>query len=115
MALFVQVNDDQNMTIEREHNTNTQSKATADETIKIGQEMNDEQKMTNKPDAIETQMMDREHDTTIQSKATADEPITICPKVEIELLMLESEINLASLEERIWLSMYATFDPSILY
>ncbi|CAA3014158.1 Hypothetical predicted protein [Olea europaea subsp. europaea] len=75
-----QVNDDQNMTMEREHNTTTQSKATADETIKIGQEMNDEQKMTNKPDAIETQMMDREHDTTIQSKATADEPITICPK-----------------------------------
>ncbi|KAL2523298.1 titin [Forsythia ovata] len=42
---------------------------------------NDDQKMTSKPDDIESQMMDREHDTTIRSEATADETIKICQEV----------------------------------
>ncbi|KAL2523301.1 titin [Forsythia ovata] len=54
---------------------------TEDQSKETESQVNDDQKMTSKPDGIESQMMDREHDTTIRSEATADETIKICQEV----------------------------------
>ncbi|KAL2500093.1 Uncharacterized protein Adt_25643 [Abeliophyllum distichum] len=78
---------------DREDDTAIRSEAKADETIKIFQEVYDDQKMTSKPGDIETQVMEREHDTAIQSEATADETTKICQETT-ELMVTDSSENI---------------------
>ncbi|CAI9758572.1 unnamed protein product [Fraxinus pennsylvanica] len=50
---------------------------TEDQIKETETQVNDDQKMTSKPDGTETQMMEREHDNTTLLEATADETIKI--------------------------------------